>query len=252
MTTKRKFVLVLLLALLGACALAAPFALPAGALYWARSRAWSKLKNLTPEERRILNSTPTRIELPSFQSDAQPVETVEIDGYRVRVVKPESREDRGHVVILKYSRFRVLIWNLASTSASDAAARQLHFKDDYDLLWATNHLRLDDLNSQPDLPSLRQFLLLIPSKPGRMACTEEFERTDMRGFIMAPLEHRTLTIVDFPKLHAACGVHFEDHGGLTLSDVHTYLAILRVERKPPTTTAATTTTAPSESPDRAP
>jgi hypothetical protein len=118
-------------------------------------------------------------------------------------------------------------------SQEDALAQKLHFQDCYAFKWTSYHARLDDLDAQPDLASLQLFLALISTKPVRTYVAEEFDRPDMRGFILAPIPGEKMTVVGafLTPAHAGTGVWIIDTGGVTSDDIHQFLAALRFDPK---------------------
>jgi len=200
----------------------------AGALAWAKWSARRTMKNLTPEEVAILNSTPVLIQLPQVHPNALAIEAVEVGDYSVNVPKAVSHKKQHRSMILEYSSFRVFILPPFSLAVFDAAARQLNFKNEFDEESASRHTRWQDLDAQADLPSLRRFLMLIAMKPSAMICREEFVDADRSGFI--------------PKDHLGCGLIFTDEGGLKEDDIREYLAVVKFAPKPAASTKEAATT----------
>ena len=219
-----------------------PVAWRAAALAFVKSKARHTFGKLSPESRTNLNAIPARVALPRFDADERPTDVVEIGTYTIRVPRALARQSKGKLVVLTYPRYRATLRPPFSLAASDAAARQLQFQDTFDQFSAVYHTRLDDLDTQPDLRSVRRFLLLISVKGDAMRCAEEFKCADLRGFILASIggSRRAVADIFVPSIHAGCGIHFEDEGGLTLTDVHDFLSSLRLDaRQPPATQAAT-------------
>ena len=219
-----------------------PVAWRAGAMAYLRSMARHKFAALSPETRVDLNATPTMVALPRFDADERPTDVLEMGTYTVRVPRALTRRNKGKLVLLTYPRFRAWLLPPFSVTAADAAARQLHFRDGFDYVSSACHIRLDDMDAQPDLPSLKRFLLLISEKLASKGCAEEFEGADLRGFVLTngPIGKRAVAQIYVPSIHAGCGIHFEDKGGLTVDDVHEFLAALRIDsRQAPATQAAT-------------
>ncbi len=208
-----------------------PFAFRAGSLYWAKHSARKIFSQFPQDSRRNLNATPMDVVLPESNPDTRSVENVRLKSYSIRIPRPTSRQENPKNVLLTYPRFQARILAPFSLAESDGAARQLHYHDFFDQMSACYHTRLDELDDQRDLPSLRRFVLLISIKPDRVPCLEEFQRPDMRGFLLdnVPGENRKTAEIYLPQFHAGCGVWFIDTGGLTLNDIHQYLAALRFE-----------------------
>jgi hypothetical protein len=216
----------------------------AGALAWAKWSARRTMKNLTPEEVAILNSTPVLIQLPQVHPNALAIEAVEVGDYSVNVPKAVSHKKQHRSMILEYSSFRVFILPPFSLAVFDAAARQLNFKNEFDEESASRHTRWQDLDAQADLPSLRRFLMLIAMKPSAMICREEFVDADRSGFIDGTKSgrHEMSTQIYIPKDHLGCGLIFTDEGGLKEDDIREYLAVVKFAPKPAASTKEAATT----------
>jgi hypothetical protein len=216
----------------------------AGALAWAKWSARRTMKDLTPEQIAILNSTPVLIQLPQVHPDAQAIETVEGGDYLVDVPKAISHKKQHRSMILEYSGFRVFILPPFSLAVFDTAARQLNFKNEFDEEAASRHTRWQELDAQPDLPSLRRFLMLIAMKPSARICREEFVDADRSGFIdgTRPGRHEMSTQIFVPKDHLGCGLIFTDQGGLKESDLQEYLAVVKFAPKPTASTGEASAT----------
>jgi hypothetical protein len=245
---KRSLLLISLLALAAILA-ASPYAWRSARLIYAKHSARKIFDGYSPKERANLNVTPKQIVLPHVDTSVDDVGSADLGDYIVRFPRAEksaepvaNSSNRGttHPAIarsapvgirLAYPRFSVIILVPHSTSTEDLNAQQLQFKDSFDMLSACYHARLDELDAQHDLPSLKRYLLLMSAKPARTACIEEFERGDLRGFILAPLVQCTVAEVSITGPHAGCGVLFYDQGGMTIDDVHQFLAVLRFTPK---------------------
>jgi hypothetical protein len=191
------------------------------------------MSKLTAEEIRILNITPTSITLPKPAVTDDRLVGIAFGSYILRVPQPDSQTTRSKVLFLDYPRFQVIVFPPFSATELNRLAIQAHFKDAFDQKAAAYHTRWDQLDAQPDLSSLRRFLLLISQRMSRTACTEQFERPDLRGLIFAPDQSNGDTAVEVysPPLQALCGVHFNDRKQMSLTDVHQFLASLRIEAK---------------------
>jgi hypothetical protein len=242
MTKRRTIVLSLLVAVLMTFALAAPSIWRTASLYWAKSSARRTISKFTPEERQFLDATPTSIKLPSVKLDAGLLETAQLGGYVFRVPRPASFDDKSPSILLVYPRYEVRILRPFSTALIDAGANKLHYKNTFDQFSATYRTRLNDLDAQPDLASLRRFFLLISEKPNRTFCREGFTAGELCGFVMAPVpvEERSLLEEFIPASQLGCGVWFVDRGGLTQADVHEFLAALRIKAMQPKVPISTT------------
>ena len=214
----------------------------AGALYWAKSSAWRSLNKLSPEVRRSLATTPTLIVLPHPKLDA-PLESAQLDSHTLRFSRPETRTDNPRSLVLTYPRFQVLILPPFSLAEADAAARKLQFKDFFEQQSATHHARPDEIETQPDLPSLKRHLVLLAGKMRAASTFVQFDRTDLRGFITLYNRDgkRMIAELFIPATNAGCGVTFIDQEGMTLTDVEEFLATLQFISNPsPATNPAAT------------
>jgi hypothetical protein len=234
MFRSRKIALGLLVTVLVALAVGTPHILRAGALYWAKSSARQTISKFTPEERRILNVTPVAVELPSTQLDSRLLDTVEIGGYVFWIPRPTTHAytPSGKSIILTYPQYQAIIRAPFSIAPNDALAKQLHFKDWFDQTSATYHARLDDLDAQRDLSSVRRFLFLIADKPNLNPCREEFIRGDLRGFIFDPIptDKRTVVEIFLPKSQTGLGVWITGRD-VTRANVHDFLSVLQIHPK---------------------
>ena len=126
----------------------------------------------------------------------------------------------------------------------DDLARQMHFNDYFDMQSATFRTRWADLDAQPDLASLRRFLLTISEKGGNVACTEQFEGARLRGFIFAADNKRAaLAEVYVRATQDGCGAYFSDRGDrkMTTADVHQFLSVFDMQPLPLQSAAHPTT-----------
>ena len=249
-TRRRKIILAIAVVILAAGAIAGPHAWRAGALYWAKSSARRTLNKLPADTRRNLNATPTRIELTATVPDRNPIDSVEFKDDVIHVLRPTSRSNPSpRSVALNYPRYKVIILRPTSTAEGDALAQQLHSRCFFEEFSAANHTRLDDLDAQPDVPSVKRFLLLMSLKLENIGCHEEFTCGDICGFIIAPLGagKRTVVEVFVPAPQKTFGLWFYDDGGLTMDDIHDFLRALRFVPKQPGD-AGVSSTAPNERP----
>ena len=206
-----------------------------GALYWAKISARRIFNNMKPDERRNLNATPTLIVLPDFQPGKQIIETMKIGEYLARIPKPLSSVVDTKKLRLNYLGFHVFMLSPIFLG-----------KDTFDEWSVAYHTRLDDLDLQPDIPSIHRYLLLMAVKPSLTSVAEEFQRPDLRGFVFAPLHDRINVETFIPATGRGCGVWFIDTGGLKMNDVHEFIAVLHFDKMEsdavglPTTAPATT------------
>lgn len=232
MTRRKTILLAVLVASLVAITAGFPVAWRAGALLWAKHSARQRFARMSPEVREILNATPAQVVLPDIDPRTQLRDSAVLGDYLVRFPEPRARDNGGpkHLRLI-YSRFQVLVLPPFSIAEADAIARGLGFKDDFDLESTSRHTRIDDLDAQRDLPSLRHYLLLMSLKPNGARCLEEFAGADLRGYAIARANSKlTICVIDMPQTHLAAGVWFLDTGGLTTNDIHEFLAVLRLER----------------------
>ncbi len=196
----------------------------------------SAMNKLPADERQYLNAIPARIELTAAAAESDLVDTLDFGDSVIQVPRPMSRSDPSpRSIALNYRRYKVIILHPTSTAEGDALARQLHFKNLFEEFSAANHTRLDDLDAQPDLASLKRFLLLISLKLENVGCREEFTRGDICGFVIAPFAARQRTVVEVfvPASQKSFGLWFYDQGGLTPDDIHEFLRALRFVPKQP-------------------
>jgi hypothetical protein len=208
----------------------APYVFRAGGLYWAKSSARRAMAHFDHLERKNLNSIPAKFDLTPVDPGAQPVETLEFADSFVAVPRATSHVETTPMhVRLAYPGFQVLVLRPISTTASDSLAPQLQCKSTFEELSAAHHLRLDDLDRQPDLASLRRFLLLISQKPAMSTCREEFRCGDTCGFVESPDYDKRRTVVEVfvPARQMGFGVWFEDKDGLTDDGIHQFLRTVR-------------------------
>jgi hypothetical protein len=245
---RRQFILITGALVAAAAVTLTPYGLRTGLLWWTKSSAKRAMKGTDAATMANLNKTPTLVQLATGDEISGPSITIETGGFIVRVMAPLPTPTTSAIgsgnsrsAVLAYPRFQVTIRPPFSTAEFDAAAKQLGFKDVFDLRLASMNTRWDDLDSQSDSASLRQFLRLIAQKPSRTYCREFFVGSDLRGFIFAPLpdEHRTIAEVFIPAYQASCGVWFMDQGALRESDIHEFLATLKFKPRHAPTTAST-------------
>jgi hypothetical protein len=206
----------------------------AGALYWAKSSAKRWLNNLSPEVRRSLATTPNLIILPHPKLDA-PLESAQLNSYILRFPRPETRSEKPQSMVLTYPRFRVLILPPFSLAQADAAARTLQFKDSFDLQSATHQARPEEIETQPDLASLKRHLVLLAGKMGFGSTIAQFDRTDLRGFITLDNRDGKRMVAELwirAATNVGCGVTFIDEEGMSLTDVEEFLAALQLIPNP--------------------
>lgn len=232
MKHSRRTILVVVLVLLVA-GISSPFVFRAAALRWAKFYARYKLRDLTPEQIRNLNTVPTLVTLPEVPIELDRVTTLDLGNYRVRIPKPEAQSPVQHSLRLAYPRYGVFILPVFSGAQSDDLAKQMHFKDYFDSQSAIYRSRWDQLDSQPDLPSLHRFLLVISEKMMyTRPCTEQFDGGQIRGFIRAPDEQGTIWAgVYMRRTQTRCGIYFNDRNRMTIADVHQFLSVFDMEPK---------------------
>jgi len=213
-------------------------------LAWAKASARRAIGKFSPQVRKNLNIIPVQVDLPPPDDELNPAQTIKLGEYVIRVPRPDSSAQQGRSVLLTYSRHQVRILIPRATVRADAAARQFGFKSMFDFESAIYHTRLDDLNAQPDLTSLKRYLMLLMEKASETYAREQFRCGDLRGFILNPLpgKARTTIEVDDPTLQTGFGVWITDNGGLSDDELHRFLQVLRVDlkRSAPATTIKTT------------
>jgi hypothetical protein len=224
-------ILIVLIACIGMAA-SSPYVWRAGALRWAKHSARRTMSKLTADEIQNLNTVPTPINLPKPSLGDDQLASIRFGAYTLKVPQPDSHSTRSKVLVLDYPRFQVIVFPPFSATEFNRLAVQAHFKDAFDQQAAAYHTRWDQLDAQPDLPSLRRFLSLIAQKISRIACTEQFERPDLRGLIFAREPPKGATVVDVyvPQLQALCGLHFADRKQMSLDDIHEFLGALQFEK----------------------
>lgn len=227
---RRRTILVVVIACI-AVAASSPYVWRAAALQWAKHSARRTMSKLTADEIQILNITPAPVTLPKPAAAEDHLVRIGFGSYTLKVPQPDSHSNRSKVLLLDYPRFQVIVFPPFSATELNRLAVQAHFKDAFDEQAAAYHTRWDQLDAQPDLPSLRRFLSLIAQKISRTACTEQFERPDLRGLIFAPDPPKGDTVVEVyvPQLQALCGLHFVDRKQMSLDDIHQFLALLQFE-----------------------
>lgn len=238
------FVLVALLAVL------ATFALlerrPLG-LAWAKASARRAIGKFSPQVRKNLNIIPVQVDLPPLDNDSNLAQTIRLGEYVIQVPRPDSSVQQGRSVLLTYSHYQIRVLIPRPTVLADAAAKQFGFKSMFDLESAIYRTRLDDLDAQPDVTSLKRYLMLLMEKVSETYAREQFRCSDFRGFILNPLpgKARTTIEVDDPSLEIGFGVWITDDGGLSEDELHQFLQVLRVELKRPAPATTVNTTLPA-------
>ncbi|MDB5319144.1 MAG: hypothetical protein JWN40_775 [Phycisphaerales bacterium] len=248
MSKRNRILLLILIPVVVTATLWGPATWRAGALKWAKVSAWRTLRQLTPEQRRDLATTPTPILLPQARTDVQ-LESATIDNYALRFPKAESRRDNSKSLVLAYPRFKVLILSPFPLAEFDDAARQLGYRDMFEQWSVVYAARPDEIETQSDLPSLQRLVLLLSLKTRKagVATFASFNRTDLTGFITTRFSgdsNRFVAELFVPAAHTGCGVTFIDRGGMTLTDVEEFLATLQIT---PMTSTATNPAATSPS-----
>jgi len=227
MSGAKKTFLGVIIALAASIVISSPFLWRAGALYWAKSSARRAFNNLTPAERKSMNATPAPIILPA--NATAELATVEYKSFTLHVPPPQTRDASDKMLNLTYPHFQV-------SSFGPLSANAANFKT----LTDANFARLDDIDVQPDLASLRKHILQLSGKPAGFSlstCFEAFERPDIKGFIMAHDEGRREIFVElfFPRSQTGCGLFFRNPDGVDLIAVHEFLSVLQIESKPTAT-----------------
>src|SRR6476620_3298214 len=162
MTRTNKIIMAVVV--IAAIAITSPFAWRAGSLFWAKSRARKVFESYTPNDRLILDQTPAPIAFPPLELDDSRRDSVDLQGYRFDFPKAVLRREKPPSVLLEYERYQVMIRPPFDLAATDALAKRHHFLDTFDEYSAAYHLKLADLDAQPDLESLRRYLLLFAQK----------------------------------------------------------------------------------------
>ena len=237
------FVLVAVLAVLATIALLERRPLE---LAWAKASASRAIGKFSPQVRKNLNIVPLQVDLPPLDNDPNLTQATSLGEFVIQVPRPDSLAQQGRSVLLIYSRYHVRILTPRATVRADAAARQFGFKSMFDFESAIYHTRLDDLNAQPDLTSLKRYLMLLMEKASETYAREQFRCGDLRGFVLNPLpgQARTTIDVDDPSLQTGFGVWITDNGGFSDAELHRFLQVLRVEPKR-SVTATTSSTLPT-------
>lgn len=235
MTRTKRLTVVSLFVLIAIGAMT-PFVWKAGVLRWAKFSAQRKFSALSVEERRILNTVSVRVTLVPRRLDPADAEifAIEDNVFQVPRSTASSVADDQKSMSLSYdSEFKLRV-RRPFPLPHDPVLAQLGMKDEFELDSTTYKTRLDDFEIQADLPALKRHLLFVSMKPNRVPCAEEFECGDLRGFIYEydKRDKRILVTVYFNKLDRACGLWFDNLGGLTTEDVHQYLTVLGLTRKP--------------------
>lgn len=242
MAKKYKILLTIGAVFLAMAAFCWPYASHSIALYWARRSAHRTFDKLAPEAREALNLTPVSVELPRV-TDGEPRESASLGKYLIQFPRPVTSTkdaDRGtEFILLRYSQFQVRIVQPSLNDSENSSAHELQFKDAFDMYSTASHTRLDDLDHQPDLPSLRRFAQIIELKMILPTFCEQFEADDKRGFVIDRTHgtKRQLADVFVPRLDADCIIVF-DEGDFALVDVNRYLSQIRFSTIPPTTSPA--------------
>lgn len=203
-------------------------------LAWAKASARRAIGKFSPQVRKNLNIIPVQVDLPPLDDDPNLTQTIDLGEYEIQVPRPDSSAQQGRSVLLTYSRYQVRVLIPRATVRADAAAKQFGFKSVFDFESAIYHTRLDDLNAQPDLTSLKRYLMLQTGKVSETYAREQFRCGDLRGFVLNPLpgKARTTIEVDDPSLETGFGVWITDNVGLSEDELHRFLQVLRVEPKP--------------------
>src|SRR5258706_5012373 len=245
MSKRSRILLLILIPIVVMATLWGPATWRAGALKWAKASAWRTLRQLTPEQRRSLATTPTRILLPQARTDVH-LESARIANYVLRF--PQA-EPRFKSVVLVYPRFKVLIFSPFPLAEFDDGAQQSGYRGMFEQWSAVYAARPDEIETQSDLPSLQRLVLLLSLKTRKagVATFASFDRTDLSGFITTRFSgdsNRIIAELFVPAAHTGCGVTFIDQGGMTLTDVEEFLASFQIA---PTTSPIATNPATSPS-----
>jgi hypothetical protein len=227
--SKRRKVIMVVLATLFCLAPWVPSAWRAGSIYWARSSAWRAIGKLGPDERRNLDTTPMTVIVPRGGLNSRAMDGGAVGGWTVRFPAGQAREDRATTITVTYPRFKVWVREPFGTVGMDGDARDLGFSDAYACMAAAYHARPDEIDTQPDLASLQRHLRLLMQKRTRAGVSRfaEFDRNDFRGFLMRDEQnHRIVAELYFPDRRAGCGIWFVDQGGMTVGDVEEFLGVL--------------------------
>jgi hypothetical protein len=221
----------------------------------ARAAAWLRFRDLTPSERRALNEIPRAVALP-HPAAGYPTFSARLGSYLVTVPEPEETKEHTQWLVLAYPRFEVKIVT-PFHKPMDTRARELHFKDSFDALSAVYRARLDDIDVQPDLASLKKHLELLTLKisavPGPSSVYfAEFDRRGpaekerLQGIIAGDFTREDRTIVEafIPATGDSCGMIFTNSGTASMGDILNFLGAIQFDLVGP---ATTTTEAPSTS-----
>jgi len=219
-------------------------------LAWAKASARRAIGKFSPQVRKNLNIIPVQVDLPPLDHDPNLTQAIDLGEYVIRVPRPDSSANQGKSVLLTYSHYQVRILIPRATARADSAAKQFGFKSMFDFESAIHHTRLDDLDAQPDLTSLKRHLMLLMEKVSETYAREQFRCGDLRGFILNPLpgKPRTVIEVDDPSLQAGFGIWITDGGRLSDHELHRFLQLLRVELKRSASATTVNTTVPTSQP----
>lgn len=245
MSPKKKLLLGILILAIACLLFAAPSLIHQGALAWQRRSVHRIFARYSPSERRSLNTTPMPVILPQPNPNALPLITEENNSYLIRFPPPQAEDHWGHrrALVLSYPQFTVRFLIPHSTTGDDAAVQALYHTDFWGYQVRANHVRLDDIDTQPDGKSLINILSLLSYKATSWPLYTyfaEFAQDDRCGMIRAADEKklRLHALIVFPRTHTICGMYFENKAGVDPAEVHKFLATLQIEPLPTATAPA--------------
>jgi hypothetical protein len=244
MVRKKKTLLVaILITAVAALMTMALVAVPPAVLAWRKASAHRIFARLSPEDRRSLNATPTTITLPKADPNDPPLTNERLGAFTLHFPAPQSRELKLHSLILSYPQFTATFLIPRSTTVDDATYRELFHQDYWPSQVQINHVRLDDIDAQPDRSRLENVVKLLAAKPTRFALRTyfvEFAEEDRCGMIRARDEkmQQILANIVFPHARTSCGIWFGKDSGLNPAEVQRFLSAIQIGPTPGTTTAA--------------
>jgi len=216
----------------------------AARLAFAKASIRRMLGSLTVQEQQNLNATPTLIFLPSPQLNDGSTQIFTIGRYSIQVPKPIAYATISKCLKLTYARFHIIVLPPSDVLEGDSLARQLNFKNYFALEDAAYHSRPADVNAQSDMDALTREQALIEIKlqivdAALTQCFEEFDRGNLRGFILGPnhnaLNSPTIVELSVQDPNVVAGIWFSTNGRVRMpaDQIHQFLSVLEVSAEPP-------------------